>query len=339
MNNSAEIITQNKPKLGFAGIGWIGRNRLNAIRKKQSGEIKAIVDPDSSVIRELQKEADQVFNYPSFEEMLDSDIDGVVIASPSALHAEQVLAALNKGKAVFCQKPLGKNAEEVTRMVETARQRNLLLGVDFSYRHTNALRKVRNVIHSGEIGQIYGINLVFHNAYGPDKSWYYDAQKSGGGCMMDLGIHLVDLLFWILDGPEISNLSSSMFCKGRLLKRKDHEVEDYAAAQFTLDSSTAVQLACSWNLPAGKDAVIEASFYGSEGGVSFHNLDGSFYHFRAEKFTGTSAKIIWEPPDSWEGRAAVRWSEKLAENHGFDQEIESIVRTAQTLDLIYQTRS
>lgn len=336
MNNPVSIAIKTKPKLGFAGVGWIGKNRLNAIRKHQAGEILAIADPDDSAVKCVLNETDGAVQYGSFEGMLESDVEGVVIASPSALHAEQSVKALKKGKAVFCQKPLGRNETETAHVVETARKRNLLLRVDLSYRYTEAVKQVRKVIQSGEIGRIYGVNLIFHNAFGPDKSWYYDPQKSGGGCVMDLGIHLIDLLFWILNEPQISNMNSRLFCRGKRMESQLNEVEDYAAAQFTLNDETAVQLACSWNLPAGKDAVLQAVFYGENGGVAFRNTEGSFYHFLAEKYNGTSTEILAEPPDDWEGRAAVVWSEKLAAGNEFDPDAETCVKVARALDLIYQ---
>lgn len=325
-----------KPKLGFAGVGWIGKNRLIAIKKNESAEIKAAVDPDTSAIEEVEQEVADLQLFRSFEAMLDQKVDGVVIATPSALHAEQALKALNKGKAVFCQKPLGRNKQETVEVVETARRENLLLSVDFSYRYIEAAKAVKRVISSGDLGNIYGVQLTFHNAYGPDKAWYYDKTLSGGGCLMDLGIHLIDLLFWMLDEREIYDLSSQKFYKGQRLKEEDQVVEDYAVAQFCTGNETSVQLSCSWNLPAGKNAIIEASFYGENGGVSFRNVEGSFYDFVAERYTGTSTEILAGPPDDWSGRAAVEWSKKLNKENRFDPEAETYIDVAHALDLIYQ---
>ncbi|MFY0581591.1 Gfo/Idh/MocA family protein [Cystobacter fuscus] len=125
----------------------------------------------------------------SLEALLDLGLDGVVIATPSAFHAEQSVRALERGVAVFCQKPLGRTQEEVRRVVDAARAADRLLGVDLSYRFTTGMRRLRECIQSGALGDIHAVNLVFHNAYGPDKAWFYDPRLSGGGCVMDLGIH------------------------------------------------------------------------------------------------------------------------------------------------------
>ncbi|MBA2536075.1 MAG: gfo/Idh/MocA family oxidoreductase, partial [Actinobacteria bacterium] len=95
------------------------------------------------------------------------------------------------------------------------------------------------------------------------------------------------------------------------------------------------RLACSWNLHAGRDAVIEASFYGSNGAVSVRNVGGSFYDFRCERLRGTSTELLVEPPDDWSGRAAVDWARRLAAGECFDADAEEYVRVAALLDRIY----
>jgi predicted dehydrogenase len=258
---------------------------------------------------------------------------GIVIATPSALHAEQAEAALGRGVAVFCQKPLARTAAESRRIVAAARAADRLLGVDFSYRHTAAMQRVRELVRSGEIGDVYAVDLVFHNAYGPDKPWFRDPRLAGGGCVIDLGIHLVDLALWTLDFPGVSNVSSRLFTRGVPLR--PGEVEDFAVAQFALQGVTVVRLACSWNLSAGRDAVIEASFHGTCGGASMRNVAGSFYDFVAERHEGTRAITLAQPPDDWGGRAAVQWARSLADGARYDPEIEHVVEVAGVLDAIY----
>lgn len=331
-----ESILATKPKLGFAGVGWIGKSRLEAVMKSEQAIIAAASDPNQTLLQELKQEIPAIQPYDSFEAMLDSDLEGIVIATPSALHAQQALAALQKGKAVFCQKPLGRHEKETAEVVEAARANKLLLGVDFSYRHTKAIQQIKQVIDSGELGEIYGVNLTFHNAYGPDKAWYLDPALSGGGCLMDLGIHLVDLLFWLLNKPVVTDVHSNFFQKGKRLRNTENAVEDYAACQLVLNEKTVVQLSCSWFLPVGKDAVIEASFYGENGGIAFRNVSGSFYDFVAERYNGTSTETLSAPPDAWGGRAAAVWAEALAQGKQFDPEAQTYVEVARVLDMLYQ---
>ncbi len=120
------------PRVGFLGVGWIGRSRMQAIVETGAVEAAAVSDPSPECVEEARKLAPGAEVAASFEEMLERDLDGIVIATPSALHADQSIAALERGMAVFCQKPLGRNAAEAEAVVGAARQADRLLAVDFS---------------------------------------------------------------------------------------------------------------------------------------------------------------------------------------------------------------
>jgi predicted dehydrogenase len=325
------------PRVGFLGVGWIGRNRMEAIAKTGAVEIVGIADAladNSSQAKQLAPNAEVV---TSMEKLFRLDLDGVVIATPSAMHAEQCVAALDRGIAVFCQKPLARNAPECRRVVEAARDANCLLGVDLSYRHIAGMQKIHELIRDGALGRIFAIDVVFHNAYGPDKPWFYDPKLSGGGCVIDLGIHLVDLALWTMDFPRVEKVSSRLFAKGAPLRDRTRQVEDFATARIDLANDATVHLDCSWRLNAGCDARIEAAFYGTEGGAILRNVNGSFYEFEAELCHGTKTEKLASPPDNWGGRAAAEWAQQLAAGAKFDSKVERIVQVAATLDAIYES--
>jgi predicted dehydrogenase len=325
-----------RPRLGFLGVGWIGRHRMNAMLDTGKIEIAAIADPSPERAVEAGRLAPEAKLVSTLDDLLDAGVDGVVIATPSAMHAKQSIRALARGAAVFCQKPLGRTAAEVRTVVDAARTADRLLGVDLSYRFTEAMRRIREVVWSGELGRIYAVDLVFHNAYGPDKPWFYDPALSGGGCVMDLGVHLVDLALWTLDYPLVSSVSGKLFAGGEPLGERPDRVEDYAVAAAELETGAAVRLACSWRLNAGCDAMISAAFYGTEGGVALRNVDGSFYDFIAERYRGTARETLATPPDEWGGRAAADWAARLAAGERFDPEAERLVDVARVLDRIYR---
>jgi predicted dehydrogenase len=324
-----------RPRVGFLGVGWIGRHRMEAIMATGTVEVAAIAEPSSDIAAEAGRLAPDATLVSSLDELLDLGVDGVVVATPSALHAEQSIRALERGAAVFCQKPLGRTEAEARSVVDAARAADRLLGVDFSYRFTEGMRRIRELVRTGELGRIYAVDLVFHNAYGPDKAWFYDPALSGGGCVMDLGVHLVDLALWTLDFPGVTAVSGRLFAGGELLAARPDRVEDYAIATLDLETGTAVQLACSWRLQAGCDAVISAAFYGTCGGAALSNVDGSFYDFRAERYRGTAREGLATPPDAWGGRAAADWAARLAAGERFDPTTERLVDVAAVLDRIY----
>jgi predicted dehydrogenase len=325
-----------KPRLGFLGVGWIGRHRMECIAASGAVRLAAIADAsaDNAVAAAAAIEGAEVVG-DTLEALLAADVDGVVIATPSAQHAEQAIAALERGMAVFCQKPLARTARETKRVVDAARAADRLLAVDLSYRHTAGMQRIRPLVQRGELGTVYAVDLVFHNAYGPDKPWFFDPALSGGGCVIDLGIHLVDLALWTLDFPRVVGAVSRLYARGAPLRAPYDRVEDYASAQLDLANGATVRLTCSWNLPAGQDAVIGATFYGTDGAAALTNVNGSFYDFRAERHHGTSRVPLAEPPDAWGGRAAVEWAERLAAGDRFDPTIERLVDVADALDRIY----
>ena len=167
------------PRIGFLGTGWIGRHRLAAILATGAVEAAAICDPSAASLAEAAAVAPGALVVDSLDAMLDLGLDGVVIATPSAQHAAQAIAALERGVAVFCQKPLGRIAAETRRVVDAARAANRLLGVDLSYRHTQGMQRIAELVRADALGTMFAVDLVFHNAYGPDKPWFYDRAQSG----------------------------------------------------------------------------------------------------------------------------------------------------------------
>ena len=320
-----------RPRVGCVGTGWIGRHRLAALAASRLVEVAGIAEPSLDNARQARALAPDATLVAGLDELLELDVDGVVIATPSALHAPQAIRALERGCAVFCQKPLGRTARETGAVIDAARVADCLVAVDLSYRHVTGMRRIRDLVREGALGDVYAVDLTFHNAYGPERSWYYDVRLSGGGCLMDLGIHLVDLGLWVLGFPRATAVSGHLVARDGL----PGGVEDYAAATVRTEAGTVVRFACSWRLPVGRDAVIEAAVYGTRGGAALRNIDGSFHDFVAERFTGTARQPLAEPPDAWGERAIVRWAEALVAGAAYDPEIERLVDVAAILDEIY----
>ena len=324
-----------RPRLGFLGVGWIGRARMQAVAESGLATIVAVADADAGAAAGAAASVGATSVEPDALLSGGLDLDGLVVATPSALHAEQATTGLELGMAVFCQKPLGRTAGECERVVECARAGDRLLGVDLSYRFVEGVQRMRDIVAGGGIGRPYAAELVFHNAYGPDKPWFLDPALAGGGCVIDLGTHLVDLGLWMLDHPKVEHVTARLFRSGRPFEPHAGEVEDFASVRVDLADGATLSLACSWFLPAGQDAVIGARFYGTEGGVSLSNVDGSFYDLRAEHLRGTRRETVAEPPDAWGGRALVDWVRRLADGSGFDPEVADVVEVARVVDQVY----
>jgi predicted dehydrogenase len=324
-----------KLRLGFAGVGWIGRHRMQALLESGLAQAAAIVDFDDACLAEARALAPDAIVCASFEELLAKNLDGVVIATPSAGHAAQSIAALERSFPVFCQKPLGRNGAEVRAVVSAARSANRRLGVDLSYRHLAGIEEARALVAGGELGDIYAAQAVFHNAYGPGKDWFYQRSQSGGGCVIDLGIHLIDLALWLQGYPAVDGVQGRCYVKGQPWTPGTEAVEDYATARVSLQGGGTLDVACSWNLPVGMDAEISLRLYGTGGGIGLRNVDGSFYDFVIERFNGRQRETLGSFPDAWGGRAAVAWARALRESATYDSEADQLVELAEVLDGVY----
>ena len=324
-----------KLRLGFLGTGRIGIRRMKSLLDSGVAEAVAVADPSPEMVDAALELAPGARIVDGLDALLTQSLDGIVIATPSALHPAQSIAALRAGLAVFCQKPLGRTEEEVAAVVEASRRADRLLGIDLSYRHTAGMSRIRELIRQGELGCVFGIDLVFHNAYGPDKPWFFNKEMSGGGCVMDLGVHMVDLALWALDFPDVASVTGHLFSQGIPIARDSETVEDYATATITLASGTVVRLTCSWHLHAGRDAVIEADFYGTQGGASLKNLNGSFLDFGAWHYTKTTTRSLAETDSSWPGGATLEWVNKLASGTRFDPAAHDFTKVSAVLDRIY----
>ncbi len=325
-----------RPRLGFLGVGWIGRNRLQALAATGRADVVAVAEPDVTMRDQALAAAPGALGLDGLEALLGLDLDGVVIATPSALHAGQAVAALERGLAVFCQKPLGRDEAETRAVVQAARRADRLLGVDLSYRHLAAVAAVRGLLAGRELGRVYAADLTFHNAYGPDRAWFTQRSRAGGGCLIDLGTHLLDLALWLTDSQTVEVTGSVLMRGGAALAPDGDEVEDFALAAFALDAGVQARLACSWFLPAGRDCVIELVLYGTDGAAAVRNVAGSFYDFRAEHWRGTQTEVIAEPPDDWGGRALGQWTNALADSPSFDESADRYTALAAVLDQVYR---
>jgi predicted dehydrogenase len=326
--------TPDLPRIGFLGLGWIGLDRLRAVAASGIADIAVFADPDPEAQADARAVAPDAHAGGTLGEVLLTAPDGVVIATPNALHAAQAIAALEGGAAVFCQKPLGLDAAEAAEVARSARKANRLLSVDLSYRHTAAARALREVLRDGSLGRVHAIDLTFHNAYGPDKPWYRNPALAGGGCLIDLGVHLVDLALWLLDTPSVEVVEAQLFRDGGPVP--PGELEDRAAATLRAADGTRIRIDCSWWAQAGADAVIAAEVHGTTGGARMGNVAGSFYDFAAFRHHGTASEQIAAPPDAWGGRAAVAWAARVAAGEGYDHaEAEGLLALSRVIDAIY----
>lgn len=185
-----------KVKWGVIGSGGIARRRTipEGIVPAAHAELAVVYDIDQGANQEVASEFDAVAA-SSLEEMLASDIDAVYVASPANMHFKQVEACAKAGKNVLCEKPLGMTMEEAEKMIKICKDEGVVLGTGFMMRFVKQHEAAMKLVHDGKLGQpVYG-RAQLSCWYPPiEGAWRQDPVTGGGGSLMDMGSHCIDLL-------------------------------------------------------------------------------------------------------------------------------------------------
>ncbi len=265
-------------RFGIIGVGGVARLAyLPRLGKHPKATIVAVADVSQDAVDRAMADYQIQFGYTDYLEMLDKEnLDAVAVCTPNKFHAPVTIAALQKGLHVLCEKPMALNATEGREMAEAARQSGKTLAIAYRYRHKPTSQAAKQVIDSGELGEIYAVRVQGLRRRGiPSWGVFTNKELQGGGALVDFGVHLLDLALWLIGNPravEVMGMTSQ-----RLGTRPNvniwgpwnHEqfsVEDQAMALIRLENGGALQLEVSWalNIP---EAVENISISGTEGGI------------------------------------------------------------------------
>ena len=259
-------------RLGFAGVGWLGESLLKELPRFPALELVAVQDTNLDLAAQVAERYASPWYGAGYAELLAlPTVDAVVICTPNALHASQAQAALRAGKDVLVQKPLATTCADAQATVDLASRLGRVLFVDYSYRFLDTLQALAATLAT--LGPARRARAVFHNIYGPGKAWFFDPDLSGGGALVDLGVHLLDLGLWLLQ-PERLSLDGA-----ELSWEQGHAVEDAARLRLRLDQ-VPFELDVSWNAPRPLTEIV-FEVQAERSIARWENVDGSFFRFRA----------------------------------------------------------
>lgn len=219
-------------RFGVIGAGGFADKRaLPAFKKSEQFILDAVMVRDRERAKQIATRHGAEKYYDTIEDLLhDDDIDAVYICTPVYLHHSQTLDAIEAGKHVFCEKPMALSENECQEMIDAAQMRNVKIGINFQMRCHAGFTQLKSMIEDGQFGNIYLIRTQLHLSYPPDKNlqWRYQPDKSGGGVIMDVGSHCLDLLEFF--GGNIS----SVHCLTE--KRQQNKVEDLAITMVRFEN-------------------------------------------------------------------------------------------------------
>jgi predicted dehydrogenase len=243
-------------RFGLIGAGAIGKIRADALAKSALCELVAVADLDESRARTVAPSA----RYYSDAEALiaAADVDAVIISTPPPLHEPLAAAAASAGKHALVEKPMAATPEACARMIQAARAAGTLLTVGYNQRYFDALKLVRDVVRSGEIGTLSHVRAYAGHGGLPEfkAPWMYDKQVMGGGAFMDNGTHVIDLVRYIGGDPtEVFGFATN--------KVWGLGAEDEAIALLRTAEGVTASIEASWHEWRGYRFHIEA--YGDRG--------------------------------------------------------------------------
>lgn len=255
-------------RVGLIGCGLIGCRRAKIAHQSRNDKLIVAADTDETKVNILSQELGCRATIHWEEVVADKDIEAVIISTPNKFLAPITLAALQNGKHVLCEKPMGRNYEEAMQMEEAARSSGKILKIGFNHRYHPAVKKAYELSIKGEIGSLFLIRCVYGHGGRPgyEKEWRGNFDMSGGGELLDQGVHLIDLCQWFMgDFTEVMGLTSTFFW--------NLEVEDNAFAILRTSSGQTASLHSSWT--QWKNSFL-FEIFGREGYLKIEGLGKSY---------------------------------------------------------------
>lgn len=264
-------------KVGIIGTG-IGRHHARGYRNCADVEIKAFCDVDIDRARACAEEFGAKDVYTDYEKLLaDDEIQAVSVCTPNSLHAPMTIAAFEAGKHVICEKPISTNASDAERMVEAGKKSGKIFMMAFNNRFRGDTQALKKCIEQGDLGEIYYAKTGWLRRKGTPRlgTWFTQKELAGGGPLIDLGVHVLDLALWLMGNPKPVYVLGSTYAKfgPELAKQhnKIYDVEDLAAAMVKLENGATVMLEASWHSHVEHEKIY-TQLIGTKGGAEFDPL-------------------------------------------------------------------
>ncbi|MFP4355137.1 MAG: Gfo/Idh/MocA family protein [Phycisphaerae bacterium] len=313
------------------GLG-IGRNHLKSYLSNPQANVVGICDADPKKLMAVAADTgiDEDACFTDYKDLLaraDSlDLQAVSVALPNFLHAPVTKAAFQAGCHVLCEKPIAMTAAQGRQMIAAGKKAGRTLMINLSFRYTAQSRALKRAVEEGLVGDIYYGRTVWHRRRGLPGfgGWFGQRDKSGGGPIIDLGVHRLDLAMWLMGNPRPVTVSASTYnvigAAEAKKQGKAFDVEDLGGALIRFDNGATLILEASWAGFAEKREDMVTQLWGTEGGLAQRNV-GEGYDFEALLFQEKGQSL---------------WSSKLQQPMGpcpsaYEEFIEAIMENRKPL--------
>ncbi|HEY5891588.1 MAG TPA: Gfo/Idh/MocA family oxidoreductase [Chthoniobacterales bacterium] len=335
---------QKQIRVGVVGLG-MGRIHLQNYQKTENCVVQAICDQSAPLVQHIGDEFDVPQRFTGFEDFIEkAEIDAVSLAVPNFLHKPMTLKALDKGIHVMCEKPMAMSAGEAeimrAKVLETGRK----FMIHFNQRFRPEHQYFKKLVVGGDLGNVYYASAGWRRMRGMPRfgGWFGQKKMSGGGPLIDLGVHMLDLSRWLIGNPRVVTVSASTFAHiGQAMARqqaKDFDVEDLASALIRFDDGSSLMLEVSWALNFEEREKVYLEMSGTKGGlssVSFDYRDNSVCIFREERGAMVKTVPLKYPTDI--ETAQQYFVRSIVEDFQPDGGADDGVEIMRILDAIYES--
>jgi predicted dehydrogenase len=256
---------------------------VRALSACPSARLTAVCSRSALTVEKRQKEWGVSSGYTDLKRMLEAgDVDAVDIVTPNSLHAPMTIAALASGKSVLCEKPPALNARQAEDMVAAASAGGKLLMFGFLFRFSEKMRLVRDLIQKGTLGEVTFVKAGIIRRRGSPGGWFTSREMAGGGPLIDVGVHMIDLAAFLIGdpqpvsvygrtfrgiGPRDSVLNAEGGWKSSMNDSYPFDVEDGAAGFINFSNDACLSLEAS-NSSHIKDDAMYLEVLGTRGGIT-----------------------------------------------------------------------
>ena len=278
-----------KLKMGVVGLG-MGRGHARGYQSHPGSELAAVCDQDEGRLKEVAAELGVAQTYTDAGRMFrEAGLDGVSIATPNKFHAPLTIEALKQGLHVLSEKPMARTVKEAERMLAAAEKAGKNLMINFSFRFSDMSYALKQQVDAGVVGDIYFGRTVWHRRRGLPGfgGWFGNKELAGGGPLIDLGVHRLDLALWLMGYPKPVWVMGSTYnpIASALAKEQGvtYDVEDLAVGMIKFENGATLELEASWAANVQEKEWMETRLFGTKGGLVQRNVEQT-YKFEAELY-------------------------------------------------------
>jgi predicted dehydrogenase len=274
---------RDKVKVGIIGVGAIGAVHADAYHATHDAEISAICDVSDNRLAEIGNKYNVHKRFKDYRDLLKTDVDAVSICVGNALHHEVALAALKAGKHILLEKPMAMNAREAADIVKAGKKSKKIIQIGMVRRQDQQARVVRDYIQKGLFGEIYHVRAVWLRRRGIPGlgGWFTTKAQSGGGPLIDLGVHLFDAAMYVSGLWKPTSVSAMNYNKfGKDMRNYRYvsmwagppkfdgicDVEDYSVGLVRFGKKATLVFEISWAANIAED-IVNIDILGNKGGA------------------------------------------------------------------------